>query len=75
VAVVVPALLGLLGLMLAFSFGSVDRRFDERRALVLQDANAIGTTYLRAKLLPAPHAARAQKMVREYGTLRIMPSA
>src|SRR4051794_14041477 len=44
------ALLALLGLLLAFSFGIVEARFAERKALVLEDANAIGTTYLRAEM-------------------------
>lgn len=44
--------LGLLAFMLAFTFGMAASRFDARKALVLDEANAIGTTYLRAALLP-----------------------
>jgi hypothetical protein len=44
--------LGLLAFMLAFTFGMAASRFDARRALVLDEANAIGTTYLRAAMLP-----------------------
>jgi hypothetical protein len=62
----VPALLGLLGLLLAFSFDMVQTRFDRRRTLVVEDANAIGTTYLRAKTLPAPYDERLQALLREY---------
>src|SRR3989304_3822769 len=48
----VGAVLGLLAFILAFTFGMTASRFDARRQLVLQEANAIGTTYLRAGLLP-----------------------
>lgn len=67
----VAALLGLLGLMLAFSFGVVESRYSERKALVLEEANSIGTTYLRAKMLPAPHDERIQALLRRYVSLRI----
>lgn len=67
----VAALLGLLGLMLAFCFGVVESRFSERKALVLKEANSIGTTYLRAKMLPEPHDARVRSLLRSYVELRI----
>jgi hypothetical protein len=71
VGVAVAALLALLGLLLAFSFSSVDARFDARKALVLEDANAIGTAYLRAGLLPEPHDERARELLRTYVSLRL----
>jgi hypothetical protein len=40
--------------LLAFTFGMAASRFDVRRGLVIDEANAIGTTYLRAGLLPEP---------------------
>src|SRR5271165_1506020 len=46
------ALLALLAFMLAFTFGLAASRFDVRSGLVIDEANAIGTTYLRAGLLP-----------------------
>jgi len=49
------ALLGLLALLLGFTFSMALTRFDTRKELVLEEANAIGTTYLRARLLPPPH--------------------
>jgi hypothetical protein len=64
--ILIAALLGLLGLLLAFSFGIVEERFEKRKALVLDDANTIGTTYLRAKLLPSPHDQRVEALLREY---------
>jgi hypothetical protein len=67
----VAALLGLLGLMLAFCFGIVESRYAERKALVLEEANSIGTTYLRAQMLPSPQAERIQVLLREYVDLRL----
>src|SRR3954463_4323912 len=47
----VGATLGLLALLLAFPFGMAASRSDNRKQIVLQEANAIGTTYLRADFL------------------------
>jgi len=52
VGAMVGAMLGLLAFMLAFTFGMAASRFDTRKQLVLSEANAIGTTYLRASMLP-----------------------
>lgn len=52
VGAMVGSILGLLAFLLAFTFGLAASRFDERRKVVLEEANAIGTTWLRAKLLP-----------------------
>ena len=51
VGAMVGATLGLLAFMLAFTFGMAASRFDTRKQLVLDEANAIGTTYLRAAML------------------------
>ncbi len=51
VGAIVGAMLGLLAFMLAFTFGMAASRFDTRKQLVLDEANAIGTTYLRASML------------------------
>jgi hypothetical protein len=48
----VGATLGLLAFILAFTFGLAAARFDSRRQVLLDEANAIGTTYLRAAMLP-----------------------
>ena len=53
------AILGLLALMIGFTFAMALSRFEARRDAVLNEANAIGTTALRARLLPAPHGAEA----------------
>src|SRR5262245_11782042 len=46
------AIYALLGLMAAFTFAGAASRFDTRRTLTVQEANAIGTAYLRLDLLP-----------------------
>ena len=51
------ALLGLLGLLLGFTFAMAVSRYQARRDLVVKEANAIGTTFLRASLLPEAHQA------------------
>ena len=52
VGAMVAAMLGLLAFLLAFTFSLAASRFDTRKDLVLEEANAIGTTYLRAAMLP-----------------------
>ena len=62
---------GLMGLLLAFTFGAADSRFDARRLLVLEEANAIGTTYLRIQALDdAPRAELSNLMLR-YSQARL----
>src|SRR3954463_2072356 len=65
------AMLGLLALMLAFTFSMALSRFEARRDAVLNEANAIGTTALRARLLPDPYRAEALKLLREYVQIRL----
>ena len=65
-AIIVAAILVLLGLLLAFSVSIVESRFNSRRDLVLADANAIGTVYLRAELLPDAHRDRVRTLLRDY---------
>jgi hypothetical protein len=52
VGVVEGSVFGLLGLMLAFTFSGAARRFDERRHLVVEEVNAIGTAWKRIDMLP-----------------------
>ena len=63
---IVSAVLGLLALLTGFTFSLAVERFETRRELVLQQANALGTAYLRAQLLPAPHRARLSGVLVEY---------
>jgi hypothetical protein len=66
------ALLGLLALLLGFSFAMAVARYDGRKALVLQEANAIGTTYLRAGFLAPDQAEQARKLLRDYVDSRLL---
>ncbi|MCJ8156642.1 hypothetical protein [Sphingomonas sp. LaA6.9] len=67
----VPAIMGLMALLVAFTFSLAVDRFDARRGNVLLEANAIGTTYLRAQLLEQPHRARMSKLLADYTDTRI----
>jgi hypothetical protein len=63
--------LGLLGLLLAFSFSMVLDRYETRRELVIKEANAIGTSYLRAQMLDEPHRSRLTGLLVAYTENRI----
>ena len=65
------AILGLLALLLGFTFAMSVARYDARRGLVLQEANAIGTTFLRASLLPETHKAGVENLLRRYVDVRL----
>ena len=62
---------GLLGLLLAFSFAGAGSRFQDRQDLITQEANAIGTAYLRADLLADPHRAELHAALKEYTQHRL----
>jgi len=66
VGVVDGALFGLLGLLIAFTFSSAAARFDVRRHLIVEEANDIGTAWLRLDLLPAGPAATLRDLFRQY---------
>ena len=65
------SLLGFLALMVGFTFLMALTRFETRRDAVLNEANAIGTAALRARLLPEPHRAESLKLLREYAQIRV----
>jgi hypothetical protein len=65
------AVFGLLGLLLAFTFSGAAGRFDERRALIAQEANEIGTAYLRINLLPAAAQPAMRDSFRRYVDARL----
>jgi len=56
----------LLGLLIAFTFSNATERFDDRRDLILKEANAIGTSYLRIDLLPAEFRSELRPLYRQY---------
>ena len=59
------ALFVLLSLLLAFTLAMAVPRYDHRRELVVQEANAIGTTYLRAQTLAQPYRENLEQLLRE----------
>ena len=69
------SLLGILALLLAFTFSLSLQRFDTRSDAVVNEANAIGTAYLRAQLLPPPLRKDVQALLRDYLDLRVQGSS
>ena len=65
------ATLTLLGLIIGFSFSMAVVRYDLRKGYEEAEANAIGTEYVRAELLPAPDAAKVRSQLKKYIDLRI----
>jgi len=65
------ALIGLLALLLGFTFSLSLGRFDQRSIEVVNEANAIGTAWLRTDLLSAERRALAQELLLQYGRLRL----
>jgi hypothetical protein len=66
------AVLTLLGLIIGFSFSMATNRYDLRKNYEEVEANAIGTEYVRAGLLPASEASRARALLKEYLDQRIL---
>jgi hypothetical protein len=60
------AVFGLMGLLIAFTFSGAAARFDERRHLVREEANAIGTAWLRIDLAPGEAQAKLRDLFRRY---------
>ena len=71
VGVVDAAVFALLGLLLAFTFSGAAERFDRRRHLVVEEANAIGTAYLRLDLLPSDAQSALREKFRRYVETRL----
>jgi hypothetical protein len=65
------AVLALLGLILAFTFSGASSRLDARRQLIVHEANAIGTAYLRVDLLPASDQPTVRQLFRQYLDARL----
>ena len=70
--VLMGAALTLLGLLIGFSFSTAMTRYDQRKNLEEAEANAIGTEYLRADLLPAADAAGLKVLLKAYVEQRII---
>lgn len=63
-------MLGLLGFILAITFGSQLSRFETGKALLLEEANAIHATWLRAGMMPEPYQRDARSILRDYVDVR-----
>jgi hypothetical protein len=72
---VVSSMLGVLALVLGFTFSLALQRFDSRSNVVVNEANAIGTAYLRAYLLPVSVRSNTQQLLQDYVELRVDTTA
>lgn len=70
--VLLAAMLTLLGLIIGFTFSMASGRYDQRKNLEEEEANAIGTEYVRADLLPADSAEKVRGLLRSYLDQRIL---
>jgi hypothetical protein len=66
------AIFALLGLLIAFTFSGAASRFDARRQLIVQEANNIGTAWLRLDLLPEAPRREVQALFRQYVDSRLL---
>jgi hypothetical protein len=73
-AVLQAALFGFVALLLAFGLSMAVERYEGRRRAVVEEANAIGTAYLRAQLLAEPARSRSLVALREYADARVTVS-
>ena len=69
---ILPAALTLLGLIVGFTFSMAVSRYDQRKNYEEAEANAIGTEYARADLLPAADAARVRQLLIKYTAQRLV---
>jgi hypothetical protein len=65
------AVLGLTAFILAFAFGIATDRFDMRKSLIREEANALRTAYARSDFLPEPERAEAKRLFRTYVAHRV----
>jgi hypothetical protein len=68
---IVSGAVGLLALLLGFTFGLAVDRFDTRRGLVVAESNAIGTTYLRAQTFAEPYRSELSRLLTQYVDVRL----
>ena len=69
---ILAATLTLLGLIIGFSFSMAISRYDQRKNLEEAEANAIGTEYIRADLLPPADAVKVRALIRSYLDQRVL---
>jgi hypothetical protein len=70
-ATIVSAIFALFGLLLAFTFSGAVGRYDTHRRLIIEEANAIGTAYLRLDLLPTAAQPAVRQLFRDYTNSRL----
>jgi len=68
---ILGATLTLLGLLIGFTFSMAAGRYDQRKNYEEEEANAIGTEYVRTDLLPPADAAKVRSLLKEYLDLRV----
>lgn len=68
---IMGAALGLLAFILAFTFGMAGSIHNARKSVLQEEANAIGTAYLRAQILPEPSSSKIKRLLKEYVDVRI----
>lgn len=71
VGTVDAAVFAMLGLLVAFTFSGAAMRFDNRRQLIVEEANDIGTAYLRINILPASSQPALKELFRRYLDTRL----
>ena len=71
VLALVTTTMGLLALVLAFTFSFAAGRFEARKQVLVDEANAVETTYLRAGLLPGDRGGKVRAMLRDYVDVRL----
>ena len=64
-------MIGLLAFILAFTFNGASNNHDQRKDLLIQEANAVRTTYQRSMQLPDPYRAKVRDLLREYVDIRL----
>lgn len=74
VPIVAGSILAIMGLLLGFTMSMSVSRYDGRRRLVVEEANAIETAYLRAQALPPSESAEMQELIRQYAKVRLRVS-
>ncbi len=70
-SIIEGAIFALLGLLVAFTFSGAAERFENRRHLIVEEANDIGTAYLRVDLLPPQSQPEIRELFREYVDSRL----
>jgi hypothetical protein len=71
----VGGMLGLMAFLMAFSIGIVINQHGDRKAMVVTEANAVGTAYLRAGFLSEPDLTSSRNLLREYVEVRLAAAA